>query len=176
MFKCNSDSGGAGMHARFWKNTALLIIIAFTVSCTVTPGIFMPGEGIWDQMPPAINKWADTVVLRDESPNLLLILEYPGGVTPKALALLRDLRRTSQDYGRSDINHNDVWTDDELDQRILDQINKSGYYALRVFDYLKRNNRFPKDTLALRAAQRLDRRHPLGRLPQKKHDRIGIVE
>jgi hypothetical protein len=82
-------------------------------------------------------------------------IEYPGGITLEALTLLREMRRTTPlwavDSTRVQKGRQTVRTDAYIDQRILDQINKSRYYALRVFDFLMRSHRFATDTLALRA-------------------------
>jgi hypothetical protein len=137
-----------------WRTVIPFILLSgFTHLCVadITPGIFWRNAGTWDRIPSPIGSWGQAAVPRDDNPSLLLTLEYPGGITAEALAVLRDMRRNSQDYGRMAIENKDVWTDDELDQRILDQINKSGYYALQVFDYLQRSQRFPKDTLGLRS-------------------------
>jgi hypothetical protein len=125
----------------------------FLSSCTVTPGSFLHGSEIWEQIPPQIVNWGGGT-LRDDSPHLLVTIEYPGAVTPEAMAVLRGMRRGSLLYGSYSYGKSEspnVYTDEEIDERILDQLNKSGYYALQIFNYLEREHRFPSDTLALRA-------------------------
>jgi hypothetical protein len=132
------------------KRFAIVYVIAIILTCSCTTSGTFNGPYKGDpNLPSSISTWGTGVVLHDDQPSLLLTIEYPGGITQQALTLLRNKRRS--ELAIVGAVATSKLTDDYVDQRVMDQINKSGYYALQVFSYLQRTSRFPAETLALRS-------------------------
>jgi hypothetical protein len=128
---------------------------AILASCTGA-GTFVKGSDIDSQIPAPFVKWGTGLILHDRQPSLLVTIEYPGAVTERGIAVWRDKVRYARltllrSFSNNPNSHQARLTDELVDEHIKDQINKSGYYALQIFDYLRRTNHFPANTLALQA-------------------------
>lgn len=95
-----------------------------------------------NRIPPNILTLGSTATIADSSPSLLVRIEFPGAITQEALDLLVQKVRTIDPFV-SDV------TDEEIRNALMDQINKSSYFALRLFRNFLRYGNFPKDTIAL---------------------------
>ncbi len=82
--------------------------------------------------------------LQDDGPHVLLRIEYPAALSPAALErLTAHVRRTGSPVVTNGLD------DDYIQIRLLDQLNKSTYYAAKLYRYLRDSGDYPPDTLVL---------------------------
>jgi hypothetical protein len=133
---------------------AVLIGMGLSLAgCATTPGTFANTSKVSQATSNGVSHLGDGVQLTDQHPGLLLRIEYVGGITERGMTVWRRSWRANEAQFFANNPSLEAYrareSDEFFNQRIRDQINKSGYYALRVFDYLKKHQRFPTDTIAL---------------------------
>lgn len=116
----------------------LLPVLTFAASPAV--GTLSHSRNVSRTVPGSALLLGKGVTVADEHPALLLRIEYPGGITRAALDTLRKHVRAGDEFAAS-------MTDDEIEERIQDQVNRSAYYALRLYQFLLDTKQLPEETV-----------------------------
>lgn len=104
--------------------------------------------------------------LENPYPHLLIRIQYPSSVTPAGLDALAANMRLSQKYA------NEV-APDELRARVVDGVNKSAYFALRLYRMLEASESFPADSIALEPIT-IEAPAKAGQLPDSIYAHDGV--
>ncbi len=125
-----------------FRRLTMICLLLTLADCRPLVGT-MTGKGAGDLDVSAL-QFGASGGLTESHPGLLLRIEYPGGITPAALQFLRNGTRALTNYPHT-------MSDAEMDERLYDQINKSAYFALRLYRHLINSGQFPANAIALDA-------------------------
>lgn len=97
-----------------------------------------------DTLPPAFLTAASSKPYRDDGPYVLLRIEYPAAISQSGINELARQKLASPITKQ--FNH---ITQEYIEARILDGVNKSTFYAAKLYRYLRDSGDFPPGTVVL---------------------------